>query len=228
MCCFKLNVIPHYNSMEEWEWGWLVASPHYVVKPQCSRRIKAAHSVLIGRRHFSLGCTSQWICEDEEPNRAQLQLEDSSDKHTAEFSCLFLSAFWLQRLNNKSFVWVLEGGGWTPTTILLKCYRQYVELQPLCSSPKSQLGETQIPSETCCLYLNISTGAVLHPRRPLLMAVDVASLILLLCKPFSILWWKPITFCCDYINVWFLYINLSPFLFLHSIKWRCSAWIKEI
>lgn len=42
----------------------LLASPHYVVIPQCSRRIMAAHTVRIGR------CTTQWASEDED--RAEL------------------------------------------------------------------------------------------------------------------------------------------------------------
>lgn len=56
--------------MKESECSGFVASPHYVANPQCSRRIMAAHSVLIGRRHFPRWCTTQWVREDE--NQAEL------------------------------------------------------------------------------------------------------------------------------------------------------------
>ena len=44
----------------------LVGSPHYVVSLRRSRRIMAAHSLLIGRRPSPRGCTTQWVCEEDE------------------------------------------------------------------------------------------------------------------------------------------------------------------
>lgn len=84
------------------ECSGLITSPHYVTNPQSSRSIMAAHSVLIGRRHFPPGYTTLWVCEDENRRRrARLQSDAYRHKHETEFSSLPLSSLFLQRVKNK-------------------------------------------------------------------------------------------------------------------------------
>lgn len=96
----------------------LLTSPHYVVNPQSSKSIMAAHSLLIGTRLFARGHTTRWVCEDEKRRRrARLQSEDYRRKHQTGRSSFPLTS--LLRSDNKKkkkLVCVPEGSGWKDRT----------------------------------------------------------------------------------------------------------------
>lgn len=89
---------------------WKVASSHYVVNPQCSRHIMAAHSLMLVRRHSPLGCATLWVSW--EAWGALLQTEDNYHKHAHVLSSSFMACFLLNKgWQTKALMFSVRGAG---------------------------------------------------------------------------------------------------------------------